>query len=104
MTNSSKQKGSARELKVRDVLVEAGYLVMKAGGSLGAADLIALKRGERPRMVQVKANKDGGPWNKFGRAARAELAELAEAAGAVAELAWWPPHGDLKWYDQAVWP
>lgn len=104
MANVSKRKGTKRELQVRDVLEKDGYLVMKAGGSLGDADLIALKRGERPRLVQVKANKDGGPWSKFGPAARAKLAEVAKAAGAVAELAWWPPYGELHWYDQVLWP
>jgi hypothetical protein len=50
---SNKSKGSYAELKVRDILQAEGYVVCKAGGSLGAFDLVAVGKDD-VRLVQVK--------------------------------------------------
>lgn len=96
------RKGKRTEYKVRDVLVDEGWWVIRAGGSLGAADFVALKAGERPVLVQVKSTA-AGPFSDFGPAARATLREVAKETGAVPVLAHWPTHGKLRWYDEAVW-
>ena len=55
-----KAKGSRRERQARKILETAGYHVVKAGGSLGTFDLIALgPRGAR--LVQVKSNEKPRP-------------------------------------------
>jgi hypothetical protein len=65
---------------------------------------VALKSGERPHLVQVKATA-GGPFAHFGPSERAELLHVAKAAGAVAMLAWWKPYArQHEWLDESVWP
>ncbi len=68
----AKAAGTRREHSVKRLLEHAGWVVMRAPASIGEADLIALKRGERPRFVQVKANL-GSPYMNFRRAERAAL-------------------------------
>lgn len=78
---------------------------MRAAASLGAVDLVALKAGHMPRFLQVKSDKaEYGPFNNFGPQARAELLTEAGHAGAVAELAYWPPHGKLEYIQPCDWP
>lgn len=96
-------RGAQRERAVRDLLAEQGWLVVRAAGSLGCADLLALRAGERPRLVEVKSTA-GGPFEHFGPAARARLAAAAEQAGADALLAHWPPRGELRWISEQEWP
>ena len=59
-----KEKGSRNERKVRDYLRALGYHVVKAGGSLGMWDLVAIDdsanciaEAESPLVVQVKSNR-----------------------------------------------
>lgn len=100
---NSKAKGSAKERASKALLAADGWMVTKAGGSLGAADLVALKVGERPLLVQVKASAN--PFKNFGPGERGELLEVAKRAGAVPLLAWWKPraseHRLIESYD---WP
>ena len=56
-----KQKGGRRERQCRDIFISMGYDVVKAGGSLGMFDLVAVPTGEhssvtRTIMIQVKSN------------------------------------------------
>lgn len=96
-------RGTKRERAVRDWLLKRDWVVVRAAGSLGAADLVALKAGENPRLVEVKSTA-GGPYERFGPAARADLSLRALWAGAEAWLAWWPPRGELHWIPAAQWP
>jgi hypothetical protein len=52
---NNKAKGSRRERQARVILELAGYFVVKAGGSLGCWDLVALGPAGA-RLVQVKSN------------------------------------------------
>jgi hypothetical protein len=52
---NAKRKGSRRERQARKILELAGYHVVKAGGSLGVFDLVALGPAGA-RLVQVKSN------------------------------------------------
>ncbi len=53
---SSKAKGARREREVRDHFLAKGYEVMKAGGSLGIYDLIAMNL-DSVILIQVKSNR-----------------------------------------------
>ena len=70
---NAKAKGSRLERKSRDIFLDAGFIVVKAGGSLGCADLVALHPElARVTFVQVKANR----WP--GKLETAELEKLAK--------------------------
>jgi hypothetical protein len=96
-------KGIARERQLRDWYLSRDYWVCRAAGSLGDADLVVLKVGERPKLVESKANV-GSPYKHFGPKDRADLLFAASLAGADAVLAHWPPRGKLRFYAPAEWP
>lgn len=96
-------KGATKERQSRKLYEEAGWIVIRAAGSLGPIDFVALKRGERPRLIQVKASSS--PWMNFRPAERAELLAVAKLAGATPELAWWGPRARTHiLFDEAEWP
>lgn len=98
------QRGIQNERRTRRLLEDDGWWTCRAAGSLGDADVLALKAGERPRMIEVKSTK-GGPWEKFGPADRRELLEAANRAGADALLCWWPPRkSHPEWIESEFWP
>ncbi len=88
---------------MRDVLLSQDYWVARAAGSLGDADLVALKDGERPKLIEVKSTA-AGPFHSFGPKDRADLRFAAKVAGASCVLAWWPPRGKLTWIEESAWP
>jgi Holliday junction resolvase len=101
----SKALGIQRERQVRERLESEGWAVVRAAGSLGCIDLVAGKAGEITLAVEVKADsKKFGPFNNFGPDKRAGLIAFAYAAGWKPVLAWWPPHGELKWLPPSEWP
>lgn len=57
---NAKAKGNRRERQARTILETAGYHVVKAGGSLGVFDLVALGP-QGARLVQVKSNEKPRP-------------------------------------------
>lgn len=59
-TVNAKAKGSRRERQARKILELAGYHVVKAAGSLGIFDLVALGPAGA-RLVQVKSNERPRP-------------------------------------------
>lgn len=95
--------GTRRELQVRDWLRDRDWLAFRAPASLGVADIIALRDGSRPRLVEVKSTAQG-PYERFGPTARHRLRTAAQLAGADAYLAWWPPRGELRWIHENEWP
>lgn len=46
MLKNAKAKGSRRERQVRDIYISRGYDVVKAAGSLGMFDLVAIAKSE----------------------------------------------------------
>jgi Holliday junction resolvase len=78
------------------------WVAQRAPASLGV-DVIALKAGETPRVIEVKSTS-GGPYERFGPAERAAAVLLARMAGAIAELWWWPPRGQLRVIPETEWP
>ena len=51
-------RGHRAELRAKRVLQDQGFLVIRAAGSKGFADLVAVNA-ERVRFVQVKRTQDG---------------------------------------------
>ena len=96
-------RGHDRERAVRRELEKDGWWTARAAGSLGDADVVALRRDQAPMLVEVKSTADG-PYKTFGPADRTALLEAADRAGAVAYLAWWPPRGRLQWIPSSEWP
>jgi Holliday junction resolvase len=99
----SSRRGHNRERQVRDYLQSEDWWVCRAAGSLGDADLVALKDGHKPLLIEVKSTA-GGPYERFGPKDRADLLFAAKLAGAKAVLVWWPPHGGREWLWPASWP
>lgn len=96
-------RGHDRERAVRNWYLERDWLAFRAPASLGVADVIALKDGQRPHLVEVKSTA-AGPYHGFGPQDRARLLFAAKLAGAVALLAWWPPRGQLRFIGVEEWP
>lgn len=96
-------RGHDRERAVRKRLEEEGWWVTRAAGSLGDADIVALRAGQKPRLIEVKSTA-AGPFHSFGPSDRSELVLAALKAGAKAELAYWPPYGELRFIPPSDWP
>lgn len=96
-------RGIQRERQVRDWFSERDWLAFRAPASLGCADVIALKDGHRPQLVEVKSTARG-PYEHFGPEARHRLIFAAEMAGGSALLAWWPSRGKLRFIPAEEWP
>lgn len=96
-------RGHDRERAVRNKLLSDDWLAFRAPASLGCADVIALRAGSRPRLIEVKSTAQG-PYEHFGPAARLRLSASARLAGADALLAWWPSRGVLRWIPESEWP
>lgn len=99
----STTRGIARERAVRRLLESEGWWVCRAAGSIGDADLVALKHGHTPRLIEVKSTARG-PFHGFGPKDRAELLDAATRAGTSAELCWWPPRQQAQWIGSEHWP
>lgn len=90
---SAASVGAAAEREARDVLLALGYFVVKAGGSKGPADLVAIRPGGLILFVQVKrgAGRLRPPeWNA--------LLSLARLYGAVPVLAEREVRKPMAWY------
>lgn len=89
--------GHDRERQLRSQLQGQGWWCVRAAGSLGDADIVALREGHTPRMLELKANLSGGPFKNFGPRDRGELLEAARVAGAEAWLVHWPARKEPRW-------
>lgn len=102
-TKGASARGRAREREVKKKLEADGWFVIKAGGSLGEADLVALKSGQRGWMIEVKSTT-AGPFHSFGPEKREALYDAARKAGLEPVLCFWPPRKPLEWIDCKSWP
>jgi Holliday junction resolvase len=96
-------RGHDRERAVKLRLQDDDWFVIRTAGSFGDADLVALKAGTQTWLIEVKSTA-GGPYERFGPTERNRLRLAAELAGATAVLAWWPPHGQLRFIPANEWP
>ncbi len=104
------QRGIARERDLRRLLEAEGWWVGRCAGSLGDADLVAVRRlydehrVSKVWLIEVKTTA-AGPFHSFGPKQRAELLEAARIAGAEAWLVHWPPHQrEPRWIGPDEWP
>ena len=96
-------KGHDRERLLVRTLRDKDWIAFRAPASLGVADVVALRDGSRPLLVECKATA-GGPYSHFLPADRKRLSEAAKLAGAEAWLYWHPPRGEGHWISASEWP
>lgn len=100
-------RGIQRERQVRRLLETDGYWTIRAAGSLGDADIVAIKLrpggGSHVLLVEVKSTS-GGPYERFQPADRDQLISVAVAMGATPVLCWWPPRKQPQWIPVRDWP
>lgn len=99
----SSRRGINRERQLKALLEGDDWFVTRAAGSLGDADLVALKVGKRPMLIECKSTA-AGPFHSFGPKDRADLLFAAGLAGAEAWLVWWPARRDPVWIGSHQWP
>ena len=86
------QKGRRAEIRAKKELEKAGFVVTRAAGSKGVADLVATK----VLYVQVKAVKEPRGWTS-------EIEEMKDGLpsgpGIVKQLWVWPDGGPWEKYE-----
>jgi len=87
MTLTNRQRGDYFERQVRDTLTAHGWLVIRSAGSLGVADLVALRKGNTPTLVSCKLS------GRIDPAERTAILDAADHAGARAVVAMRPRGG-----------
>lgn len=85
------------------MLESEGWIAFRAPASLGCADVVALRAGDRPMLIEVKSTA-GGAYERFQPADRERLAQAGRIAGADVFLVWWPPRRKPLWIPQSEWP
>ncbi len=91
MPNRNYRNGRAFEYRVMRDLEGLGYWCMRSAGSHGHADVVALRRGRRPMLVQCKGGGVDGPKKRMALAA---LADSVEAYPVVADS---PKRGMIRY-------
>lgn len=86
---NSARKGNAKENRTAALLDEQGWTVASRRHLAGPGDLLAVRAGEMPRLIEVKATRSA--YEHFRQADRDEMREFAAERGLRAELAWWRP-------------
>jgi Holliday junction resolvase len=76
MPNSNRERGDYLERTTKAALAAHDWWVVRAAGSLGAADIVALRAHSAPLLIACKTN------GKLPRAEREQLIEAAHRAGA----------------------
>lgn len=86
-------RGDYFERQTREALREAGWIVVRSAGSLGPADLVAVRRNSMggPHVLLISCKVDG----RCGPAERAALLEAAEKAAAEPLVASRPTKGRI---------
>lgn len=97
------RRGHNRERQLVALLKDDDWVAFRAPASLGVADVVALRDGNRPRMIEVKSTA-AGPYSHFLPADRERLSFAADMAGAEAWLVWWPSRGKPHWIAESEWP
>jgi Holliday junction resolvase len=77
----SGQRGVQRERDLVRKLRDEDWVAFRAPASLGVADVVALRAGSRPRLIEVKSTAQG-PYEHFGPADRERLRVASGLAGA----------------------
>lgn len=93
-------RGAERERQLVKLLREEGWVATRTAGSHGAFDVVGLKRGCTPRLVQLKCG--GRRWPSRGE--RARLSVDAARAGAEAWIVFWEARRGPEWVPEHAWP
>ena len=94
-------RGLDRETRVAQLLEEQGYVCGSRRHIGGAGDILAVGLVAK-RLIEVKSTIT--PYAHFLPADRAAMSALARSIDAVAELAWWPKRGKLRFIAEDEWP
>lgn len=78
---SNRHRGDYFERQTRDALEALGWVVIRSAGSMGPADLWALRRGDKPLLISCKLSGRIDPEE------RRQLLQVSEQAGARGVLA-----------------
>lgn len=81
MPNANRRSGDYFERSTKAALADHGWWVVRAAGSLGAADIVALRQGSASLLISCKTT------GKLPRAERETLVAAAHKAGARPILA-----------------
>jgi Holliday junction resolvase len=81
MALTNRQRGDYFERQVKLTLEAHGWVVLRSAGSLGVADLVALRKGNTPSLVSCKL---GGRIDPHERTALLDAADIAGARAVVA--------------------
>jgi Holliday junction resolvase len=103
VANGASRRGIQRERDLVQILRRNDYFAIRAPGSLGCADVIAMKRGEPSLLVELKSTSRSA-FAGFPPADRAELLEVAARSGAEAWLVYWPKRSEPIWISPDEWP
>jgi Holliday junction resolvase len=87
VTLTNRQRGDYFERQVVLTMRAHGWVVVRSAGSLGVADLVALRKGNTPTLVSCKL---GG---RIDPAERTAILDAADIAGARAVVAMRPRGG-----------
>jgi len=102
LSNGAAQRGISRERDLVKRLRKEGWIAIRAPASLGVADVIAMKAGERNRLYECKSTKR--TYERFGPADRLALKQAARTAGAEAFLYWHPSRKGWTEIPAQDWP
>lgn len=103
MAKADSRRGIQRERDLVNMLRDQDYFAMRAPASLGCADVVALRDGDRPMLIEVKSTSRSA-FAGFPPADRAELLFMATLAGSVAWLVHWPKWSEPNWISPEFWP
>jgi Holliday junction resolvase len=87
MVMTNRQRGDYFERQVKATMEAYGWLVYRSAGSHGAADLVAMRHGNTPTLVQCKIS------GRIDPAERVALMDEAELGGCRAVVAMRPRGG-----------
>lgn len=100
---STASKGNGFEREVAKALEADGWTVGSRRHIGGCGDLLAVKPGERPRLIECKRGAHS-PYENFRELDRNVMRDYAAGRGLVAELAWRKDRGGLEFIVEASWP
>ena len=103
MGRGDSRRGIQRERDLVGLLRQNDYFALRAPASLGVADVVALKDGRRPMLIEMKSTSRSA-FAGFSPADRADLLFTAAVAGAEAWVVYWPKQSKPQWISPAHWP
>jgi Holliday junction resolvase len=93
-------RGAERERELAKLWRSDGWQVFRSAGSHSPADLICLKRGHEPRLLQLKTGRRRWP----SRDERVALSVTAKAGGALPLIVFWQPRQKPEYVLEGDWP